>query len=114
MKLIDGRPRRKGKPKENPLERLDVYLQLKAIIAGGKMKPQEIKTLILDASDGNRLGLKFPARAAADSLRRFLRGSGLASDYRVIKYETDSPGVWAVSVSYEPPMIATKPARRGA
>jgi hypothetical protein len=37
--------------------------------------------------------------------------SGLASDYRVIKYETDSPGVWAVSVSYEPPLTTARPSK---
>ncbi len=113
MKFFAGKPpRRKGKPKANPLERHEDYLKLKAMIANGRMKPQESAGILLDAADRQKLDLKYPARAAADSLRRFVRGLGLASDYHVVKYETDTPGVWAVTVTYAPPMTVSK--RKGA
>lgn len=104
MKLFLGKaPKRKSKPKPNPLERMDDYVKLRALIANGKMKPQEIAGLIIDASDGMKLHLKYPARTATDQLRRFIKELGLEADYHVLKYETDTPGTWAVTVLYEPP-----------
>jgi hypothetical protein len=104
MKFYKGpAPRRKSKPKPNVFDRIDAFLQLKAFISSGKAKPQEQAGITLDQYDGRKLGLKFPARAAADSLRRFVRSLGLEADYHVLKYETNEPGVWWIGVTYEPP-----------
>jgi len=46
-----------------------------------------------------------PWRAAVDSLRRYVKSMGLETDYTVSKYETDTPGVWAIRVRYEPPIV---------
>jgi hypothetical protein len=109
MKFFSGAaPKRKSKPKPNPFEQHGEYLKLKALIANGKMKPQEVAGIYLDGSDAKALDLKYPARTAADSLRCFVRQMGLAADYHIVKYETDTPGVWAVSVTYEPPRVAAK------
>lgn len=110
MKFFTGKaPRRKSKPQSSPFERHEEYMKLKALISNGKMKPQEVAGIYLDASDAKNLDLKFPARTAAEGLRRFVKTMGLAADYRIVKYETDTPGVWVVTVSYEPPMIAKLP-----
>lgn len=104
MKLFSGEaPKRKSKPKPNPLDREDAYLRLKASIANGKMKPLEVTGIMIDQKDGARLGLKFPARTATDQLRRFVKALGLEAEYHIVKYETDTPGLWAVTVTYEPP-----------
>ena len=109
MKFFYGSPpKRKSKPKDNPMERDENYLKLRGVIAGGKMRPKEQAHLILDGDDGKRLGLKYPARTATDQLRRFIKSMRLESEYRVHKYETNTPGSWAVVVTYDPPMTTSK------
>jgi|SRR5579871_5072410 len=104
-------PRRKGKPKASPLDRVDSFMSLKATIANGVMKPQETYGIYVSEEDGKKFGLKFPARTIADSLRRFIRDHGLERDYHVVKYETRTPGEWFVSVTYEPPIDLPAPGR---
>lgn len=97
-------PLRKAKPKPNPLDKLDAYTQLKALISHGKIRPSEEYGITIDPADATRLGLKYPARTAADGLRRFVRDLGLSSDYQVVKYETRDPGVWYVCVRNTTPL----------
>lgn len=104
-------PKRKSKPKPNVLDTREEYLKVKAIVLGGKMKPFEEVGLYFDATDVKNLQLKFPWRAAAESLRRAIKDAGLSSDYRVQKYETTTPGVWIVRVTYEPPTVASRGSR---
>lgn len=54
------------------------------------------------------LGLKWPWRTAADRLRRLVRDVGKEAEYQVVKYETDTPGVWFVRVTYRPQETAAK------
>ena len=99
MKLWTGKPPlRKARPKPSPLDRLDAYVQLKALISHSKIKPHEEVGIFIDDADAKRLGLKYPARTAADGLRRFVKDLGLESEYQIVKYETRDPGVWSVNV----------------
>lgn len=104
-------PKRKSKPKPNVLDRYDEFLKLKSFILSGKAKPFESAGLYFDQADAHKLGLKFPWRAAAEALRRIIKDANLQSDYEVVKFETNQPGVWFVRVTYEPPN-AVKPAGR--
>lgn len=109
-------PARKGRPRANPIETFEPYLALRAYVLSGKMKPMEEVGLFIRPADvekmqnlyngrGRAAGrpLLYPARVIADQLRRALRAAHLESDYTVVKYETDTPGVWFVKVRYEPP-----------
>lgn len=110
MKLWTGKaPLRKARPKPNPLDNLDAYVQLKTLISHGKIRPNEEVGIFIDNADAKRLGLKFPARTAADGLRRFVRELGLASEYQVVKYETRDPGVWSVNVRNTTPNTKKRP-----
>lgn len=101
---LDGPlPRRKSKPKPDPLADFEPYLALRAAVLSGKMKPMEEKGFMLRPTDAQQLGLKFPERTAVDRLRAAIRAAGLQSDMHAHKYETDSPGVWWIGVRYEPP-----------
>jgi hypothetical protein len=102
-------PSRKSRPKPNPLDKLEPYTQLKALIAHGKIKPNEEYGITIDPTDAKRIGLKFPARTATDGLRRFVKELGLQSDYQVVKYETRDPGSWYVCVRNVSPVKTKKP-----
>jgi hypothetical protein len=98
-------PRRKSKPKPNPWDRDADFTALKSAISSGRMKPLEQVWIYVDnAAMQKKMGLKFPARTATDSMRRFIRSLGLESDYYVRKDETNTPGQTMVVVTYAPPM----------
>src|SRR5262245_56100368 len=101
-------PRRKTKTKPNPFEHYPEYLALVSGIANNKMKPQETWGMYLDAEDAAKLGMKHPWRALTESLMRFVRDRGLEADYRIVKYATNTPGQWFVSVTYEPPITVAR------
>jgi len=107
-------PRRKAKPKPNPLDHLPEYQALVSSIVNGKMKPHEVWGVYLDGADAERPGLKAPWRTVTDRLRSLIRSLHLESDYSVNKYTTSTPGVWFVQVHYDPPMAATPLPRRAA
>lgn len=100
---IGNPPPRKRKDVSNALETFNEYLQMKAWISSGRAKPMETGSLLMGPEEQKKLDYKFPWRAASDSLKRFIKGLGLEADYHVKKYMTDTPGIWAVSVTYEPP-----------
>jgi hypothetical protein len=106
MKLIDGKPQWKGKPKASALDNDLEYIKLRNTILGGKMKPFEQKALIVSVSDGERLGSKHPERLVRDHLQRFIRSINAEADYSVTCRQTNVPGEWGVVVSYEPPNLA--------
>jgi hypothetical protein len=107
----DQIPKRKSKPKDNPWDRHADFVALKAAVSNGRMKPLErLGMAVEEYGDGKKMGQKFPARSATDSLRRFIRSLNLQADYHVEKYETNTPGVWMVTVTYEPPIAAGKKA----
>jgi hypothetical protein len=102
-------PRRKSKPKPNPWDQQPDYQALKAAVASGRMKPKEQKAMNIDAAAmGEKLGLKDPVRAAGDSMRRWIRAMNLQHDYWSEKYETNTPGVYVLVVTYDPAMIASR------
>ena len=99
-------PKRKsrGRPRPNPWDHEPDYQALKAAVASGRMKPKEQKGIHIEAAViGEKLGLKDPVRAAADGMRRWIRAMGLSADYWSEKYETQTPGVYALVVTYDPP-----------
>lgn len=98
-------PTRKRKQITNALEEHAEYSQLKAVITHGRMKPFQEAYITMGPDDASKVGYKWPWRSAVDSLRRYVKSMGLQTDYTVTKYETDTPGVWAVRVRYEPPMV---------
>lgn len=98
-------PVRKRKQITNALEEHTEYAQLKGVITHGRMRRNEEAYITMGPSDADQLGYKWPWRAAVDSLRRYVKSMGLETDYVVSKYETDTPGVWAIRVRYEPPMV---------
>jgi hypothetical protein len=115
LKLIDvtGKPpKRKGKPKPNPIDNMDAFLQLKSIILNDKMNPHQELALFFGPQEVKELNQKFPWRVAVDRLRRLIKSVGLESEYRIRKYETDTRGVWAVLVQRTPPMVAAVSDRR--
>jgi hypothetical protein len=115
LKLVDvtGKPpKRKGKPKPNPIDNMDAFLQLKSIILNDKMNPQQELALFFGPQEVKELNQKFPWRVAVDRLRRLIKSVGLESEYRIRKYETDTRGVWAVLVQRTPPMVAAVSDRR--
>lgn len=98
-------PPRKRKQITNALEEHAEYSQIKAVITHGRMRQNEEAYITMGPSDAEKLGYKWPWRAAVDSLRRYVKSMGLEADYVVSKYETDTPGVWAIRVRYEPPIV---------
>jgi len=110
MKLLTTGPppRRKGKPKPNVLDKHEAYVTIKNLIMQGKMTPYQQIGLFFGPDDCVSLGLKWPWRTAADRLRRLIRTLRLESEYRIAKYETDTPGVWFVRVTRQPLEVAQK------
>jgi hypothetical protein len=96
------KPQWKSKPKTSPLDSDADFLKLKAKILSGKMKPFEEAGLLIDDSDGKRLGTKNPARLVRDRLRRILEETNLAADFDITCRLTAEPGVWGVWITYAP------------
>lgn len=105
MKLLHGKPQFVGKPKRSPLDSSEPYLLLKNAIASGKFKPMEIRGLELTEADARQLEVKNVGRLVRDHLNRFLKRSGLASEYRVM-WRTMANGNTYVGVSFEPPLTS--------
>lgn len=112
MKLVtltSDIPRAKRKRKVTPLDKHEAYLQLRHMILEGRMKPYQQIGLFLGPEDQKSLDMKWPWRTAADRLRALVREIGAEADYHIKKFETDTPGVWFVRVTYNPPEAATTP-----
>jgi hypothetical protein len=105
VKLIEGTPpRRKRKPKSTPLDSYEPYLKLRSLILNGKMRPFQQVGILFDREDSDKLEMKWPWRTVAERIRNLVKELGLESDYKIVKYETDTPGVWFVRVDYVPPV----------
>jgi len=102
-------PERKKKEILSKLEQVEDYLALRQAVLGGRMKPMQEACILFGPEDAKRLNYKYPARVASDGLKRMLRSAGLNVDYSVVKYETDTPGIWCVKVRYEPPIATGVP-----
>ncbi|HEY6766611.1 MAG TPA: hypothetical protein VI386_17770 [Candidatus Sulfotelmatobacter sp.] len=100
-------PERKRKLVTNALEAHEEYNKLKAVIMGGRMRPHQTAVITMGPKDAEALGFKWPWRTATDNLRRFVRSMGLEADFEVRKYETATTGVWAITATYNPPMVKT-------
>ena len=101
-------PERKRKNVVSALEQHEEYSKLKAVILSGRMRPMQSAIIQLGPEDQKKLGYLFPHRAAVDSIRRLLKSMHLEADYSVRKYQT-ADGVWAVVVTYEPPITKARP-----
>lgn len=100
-------PERKRKLVTNALEEHEEYLKMKNVILSGRMKPLQTAVIKMGPTDAEKLGYKWPWRTAVDSLRRLVKSMGMEADYTIRKYETSTPGVWAILATYEPPIAAT-------
>ena len=97
-------PKRKRKLVVNALEQHEEYLQMKKIILSGLMRPMQSAVITMGPEDIKALHFKWPWRTAVDQLRRLVRSLGISTEYSIKKYQTTTPGVWAVQVTYEPPL----------
>jgi hypothetical protein len=111
MRFVLGKPKRKGKPKRSPLDANEQYLLLRQHIAAGKLKPQEQAGMEITEADAKALGVKNARRLVKDHLTRFLKGSGLASDYWIISYLQENGNPY-VGVVFEPPMSASQKSKK--
>ena len=87
-------PRRVRKREENAVEKSPEFRQLLASLSG--LSPGKTIGLAFDPADATALDMKWPARAAVDSLRRQLRATGLTGNYRVQKFRQGDK--WFVTV----------------
>lgn len=102
-------PQRKRKDVVNALEQHQEYLQLKSVVAHGRMRPMQTAVITLGPNDAKSLDMKYPWRAITDNMRRYIKSMNLESEYSVRKFETAEKGVWAVTVTYEPPIVNAQP-----
>lgn len=98
-------PQRKRKNITSELDKHEEYQKLRAVILSGRMRQGEQAGIYLGPDDAVALGYKWPWRTATDSIRRLVKSMGLEADYTVVKYETATPGVWFIRVTYNPPMV---------
>lgn len=108
MKLVTNPseiPSPKHKTKSTPLDDHEPYLQLRHMILEGRLKPLQQVGIFFGPDDQKKLDMKWPWRTAADRLRKFVREIGAQADYQIKKYETDTPGLWFVRVTYDPPRV---------
>jgi len=105
-------PARKRKEITSALEEHDEYLKLKNVILSGRMRPKQSAIITMGPKDAEALGYKWPWRTAVDSLRRIVKSMNLQVDFEIRKYETDTPGVWAIVATYDPPMATPRTAQQ--
>lgn len=98
-------PERKRKQITNELEAHDEYLKIKNVILSGRMRPMQSAIITMGPEDVKKFGYKWPWRTAVDNLRRLVKSMGAETEFSVRKYETATPGVWAIVATYEPPMV---------
>lgn len=102
-------PLRKRKQVTSALEAHEEYLKMRAVIMSGRMRPQQSAIMVMGPNDAKELNYKWPWRTATESLKRLIRSMGLEVDYTVRKYQTSPPGMWAIQVTYEPPITNAQP-----
>jgi hypothetical protein len=102
-------PERKRKQITSALEKHEEYLKMRAAILSGRMRPMQSAIITVGPDDAKRLGHKWPWRSITDGLRRLIKSMNLESEFTVRKFETANSGIWAVQVTYEPPMVKTQP-----
>jgi hypothetical protein len=88
--LEPGRvPRRLRKRDPNAIEEAPEFKALKAAIANNRMAPGEQVGLSFDSDDKKKLDMKWPARVAADALKRWLSESQITELYQVRKFNIE-------------------------
>jgi hypothetical protein len=102
-------PERKRKQITSELEAHDEYLKIKNVILSGRMRPMQSAIITMGPDDAKKLGYKWPWRTVVDNLRRLVKSMNLEADYQIRKYETATPGTWAIVATYEPPMTKAQP-----
>lgn len=100
-------PERKRKQVTSALEEHEEYLKLRTVILSGRMRPNQQAIITMGPDDAKKMNYKWPWRTAVDSLRRFVKSMNLETEYAIRKFETATPGVWAITVTYDPPMGRT-------
>jgi hypothetical protein len=80
-------PRRVRKRQPNVIERSPEF---KALVGAlHRLAPGEQAGLSFDPIDQKKLGIRWPARVAADSLRRWLTETRLSDFYRIRKFKIE-------------------------
>lgn len=104
------RPVQAGRRSKNIWEGDPEFQKLRASVLGGRMKPSECVWMTIMPEDRKRLGRKNPERSARDKIKEILEEVRLLPDYTVELYRTSDPvpDSWCLTVTYEPPMPATK------
>lgn len=102
-------PQRKRKLIVSALEEHQEYIQMKQLILSGRMRPQQSAIITMGPEDAKKLRYTWPWRTAVDNLRRLVTRMGWTADYHIRKYQTATKGVWAVQVTYEPPITNVVP-----
>lgn len=100
-------PARKRKNIVSELDKHEEYQKLRQYVLAGKMRQGEQAGIFLGPDDVKSLGYKWPERTVTDSLRKLIKSMGLEADYTVVKYMTDTDGIWFVKVTYNPPFVKT-------
>src|SRR5690242_13686619 len=80
-------PRRTRKKEPNVIEQSQEFAALLRVIR--RMQPGEQAGLSFDPADQETLGLRWPGRVAADSLRRWLVENQLNDQYVVRKFKVE-------------------------
>lgn len=94
-------PKRKRKQITSTLEEHEEYQKIKAVILEGRIRPMQSAIITMGPDDAKKLGYKWPWRTAVDSLRRLVKSVGREAEISVRKYETTTPGVWAIVATNE-------------
>jgi len=98
VEFVDGIqtriPRRGRNRAENAVERSPEFKKLVAALA--TLGPGKTIGLAFDPGDASALNLRWPARVAVDSLRRYLKSTDRAGSYRVQKFRQGDR--WFVTV----------------
>jgi hypothetical protein len=90
-------PRRVRKRQPNVIEKSEEFKTLIRAIADKKLAPGERMGLAFDEEDEKKLGLRWPARVAADALKRWLAETLSSEDYKIRKFKVEGRQFVAVT-----------------
>ena len=90
-------PRRVRKREPNVIEESDEFKTLVRAIVDRRIAPGEQMGLAFDKDDEKKLGLRWPARVAADALKRWLAETLSSEDYKIRKFKVEGRQFVAVT-----------------
>jgi hypothetical protein len=105
-------PKRTRKKELNVIERRQEFAELLRTIR--RLAPGEQAGLSFDSTDQETLGLRAPARVAADSLRRWLAKNQLDDQYVVRKFKVEGRQFVSVTRKRQKRDVPVQPAIKGA